>query len=528
MDWRPFTFNATENESKLVIHWRRLLALAFIGLFGGWVFSTFGAFLFIKYYRGFSDVRYAELFWPNRWADYRVNEGNYYIDHAEELLKQAEVVSALQYIRSGVSKSPSNARGRTTLAGLYLAFRRPDLARETLLEGLKYLPADPAYWETTLSFLLSIQEDDRLLEAAKIILEKPTAANAACRPVAATYAATAAFYRGNFDLTEDLLTQHHLRESLDGATLLARIEWERGYPELALLQLRDYLSLHPSHDSARALLASYYRALNRTNEWESTIVERLVSDPLAAAPHIEYLYLHQQRGDKTRLERETESYLSSFQNDTSALLLLADFAANTGRPALARRVQQILSGRNENSGAAALMVAEASLAAGDYQGALNLIGGYSRQYPEWTSQFAPVFSGLQAVALYGLGKKDEARLYLDNLLGQKNLRADNLVAVANRLSALGARDLAVSALSRAVETDPLNQPALANLVRIETEQGAMATLPAHLQHYLHSRKPSREILAHAYETIGSDRYLFLPGQNDLLAALRLALAPRHS
>jgi tetratricopeptide (TPR) repeat protein len=528
MNWRPITRRPAEKGAFVVIHWQRLLVAVIIGLTASWVLSTFSAFLFIKYFRGFTEVRYPELFWPNRWAEYRVNEGNYYITHANELLLQSEAVSALQYLRSGVAKAPANAAGRTTLAGLYLAFRRPDLARETLLDGLSYLSADPSYCETTLSFLLSVQEDDKLLEAANAILGASATANALCRPIAATYAATAAFNRGNFDLTEDLLTQHHLRESQDGTILQARIEWERGYPELALLQLREHLSRHPSHDSARALLASYYRTLNRPDEWESTIVERLVNAPLAAAPRIEYLYLHHQRGDTIRLERESGAYLDAFHRDTPALLLLADFAANTGHPALARQVQQILAGRNENSGPAALMVAEACLAAGDYPGALTLIGGYTRQYPEWTTQFAPVFSGLQCVALYGLDKKDEARLSLDRLLGQKNLRADNLLAVANRLTALGAHDLAIATLRRAIETDPLNQPALAHLIRLETDQGAMATLPGHLERYLRTRKPSREILAHAYEVIGRDRYLFLPGQNDLLASLRLALAPRRS
>jgi hypothetical protein len=511
----------------VVIYWRQLaLWIISIGL-SVWMLSTFGAYLFIKYYRGFATVRYADLVLPGRWADYRRSEGNFYIESVPALLQSGEAVTALQHLRSGVTKAPANAKGRTTLAGLYLAYRRPDLARDTLLAGLHFLTNDAAYLETTLSYLLEIQEDARLIEITKPLLDPSAPADATCRAIAATYAATAAYYRGNYDLTEDLLTQHHLRETLDGVTLLARIEWENGYPELALLRLQDYLSLHPAHDSARTLLASYYRSLKRTNEWESTIVERLVSDPLAAAPHIEYLYLHHQRGDMARLERETASYVSQFERDTPALLLLADFAANTGRPALARRVQQILAARNDNTGAAALMVAESHLAAGEYQTALSLIGSYTKQYPEWTGQFAPVFSGLQAVALYGIGKKDEAQLYLDNLLGQKNLRADNLVAVANRLNALGAHDLALSALTRAAEADPLNQAALASLLRLEIATGSLSNLPVQLERYLHTRKPSREILGLAYATIGSDRYLFLPGQGELLASLRPALASRR-
>lgn len=508
-------------------HWKRL-GLLLVALFAGlWLASTFSAWLFVKYHHGFLEVRYVDLLWPGRWPHYRTSEGNYYIAQAEVLLQKGETTPALHRLRTGIGKAPANTKGRTMLARLYLAYRRPDLARELLLDGLRHAPTDPAYLQTTLSFLLEFQEDARLLEVTSRLLAAPAATNAACRPLAATYAATAAYYHGNYDQAEDLINQHHLRDSVDGAILLARLEWERGYPELALLSMNELLSRYPDHDNARVLLAGYYRSLGRISEWESAIVQRLVSDPLAAAPRIAYLYLHHQRGDHARLERETGSYLSQFQHDATALLLLADFAANTGRPALARQVQEVFSSRNENNGAPALLVAEAHLVAGEYQAALDLISVYTRQYPEWTSQFSSVFNGLQAVALYGLGKNDEARLYLDHLLTQKNLRADNLVAVSNRLAALGARDLSLSTLQRAVEADPLNQAALAGLIRLELDTGPLAALPAHLDRFMHTRKPSREILSRAYETLGSDRHLFLPGQNALLASLRTALASRR-
>jgi hypothetical protein len=95
--------------------------------------------------------------------------------------------------------------------------------------------------------------------------------------------------------------------------------------------------------------------------------------------------------------------------------------------------------------------------------------------------------------------------------------------VAGRLSDRGARELALSALARAVETDPLNQAALASLIRLELETGHLAQLPAHLERFLHTRQPSREILAQAGVVLGSDRHLLLPAQKPLLAALQAAL-----
>ena len=509
------------------IHWGRLGCIFVAMLLGLWLTGALGVWSFVKYYRGFSEVRYVDLLWPGNWSRYRTSEGDYYIAQAGDLLRTGETTAAMFRLRTGVGKSPANLNGRTLLARLYLAYRRPDLARDLLLDGLRYAPADPDYLRTTLGFLLEFQEDARLLEVADRLLVDAGAADPACRSIAAIYAATAAYHRGNFDRAEDLINQHRVRETMDGITLLARIEWERGYPELALLRLQDDLASHPDHDSARALQVGYYRALGRTSEWESAIIERLAGDPLAAAPRIEYLCLHHQRGDATRVEREIEAYLSQFQHDPDSLLLLADFAANTGRPALARRVQQAFPSHKGDSGAPALMVAESHIVAGEYQAGLDLIAGYARQYPEWTNQFASVCNGLQAVALYGLGKRDEARLHLDHLLAQKNLRAENLVAVSNRLTALGARDLALATLNCAVEADPLNQAALTSLIRLELDTDTLAALPVHLDRFIKTHQPAQELLARAYTTMGSDRLLFQPGQAALLATLRIALTTRR-
>jgi tetratricopeptide (TPR) repeat protein len=491
---------------------------------GAWLLLAFGAWLFVKYHRDFPDVQYVDLLWPGRWAQYRINQGNHYIAQSEILLQRGEYALALHKLRVGLGKAPANAHGRRLLAQIYLAYRRPDLAREVLLEGLPYLADDRMYLQTTLAFLLEFQEDAKLLEVTNRLLTAP--AGSATRPVIATFAATAEFYRGSYDAAEELLECHHLHETADGAVLLARIAWEQGFPELALFRLKQHLAHHPRDDGARALLAGYYQSLGRISKWESTLVERVTGDPLAPAPRVAYLQLHHRRGDESRLEHETTIFLQQFAQDPSALLLLATFAANAGRPALAGRVQQALAPYPENADSAALLVAEAHLVAGEYQTALDLIAGSTREYPEWVGQFVPAVSGLHVVALSGLGRLDEARLCLDHLLARQNLRAESLVAVAGRLSALGARDLALSALGRAVEIDPLNQAALASLIRLELDTGAVVRLPAYLGQFLRTRQPSREILSQARATLGSDRHLLLPGQADLLASSQTALA-RH-
>ena len=119
------------------------------------------------------------------------------------------------------------------------------------------------------------------------------------------------------------------------------------------------------------------------------------------------------------------------------------------------------------------------------------------------------------------------RLHLDRLLARKNLRAENLVAVSQRLAALGARDLARAVLGRAVEADPRNEAALSRLLRLELDTGDPAALLENLDRFLRTRQPSREILSRAYAALGSDRCLFLPAQAGQLAALQTALSARR-
>lgn len=244
--------------------WRRWLTWTFLAGAGLWILLTLAAWLFVKYRRDFPEVKYVDLLWPGRWPQYRVDQGNHYIAQSETLLQQGEYALAVQKLRIGVSKAPANAAGRTLLARVYLAYRRPDLAREVLIDGLAYLPDNAAYLQSTLSFLLEFQEDAKLLELTHRMLAAP--ANPATASLLATFAATAAFYRGNYDEAEDLLARYRLDDTADGALLQARIAWELDYPELALVHLKEHLAVHSQHDAARALLAGSTRAYP---EWTS-------------------------------------------------------------------------------------------------------------------------------------------------------------------------------------------------------------------------------------------------------------------
>ena len=64
-----------------------------------WVLLTLAVWLFVKYRRDFSEVKYVDLLWPGRWPQYRVDQGNHYIAQGETLLHQGEYALAVQKLR---------------------------------------------------------------------------------------------------------------------------------------------------------------------------------------------------------------------------------------------------------------------------------------------------------------------------------------------------------------------------------------------------------------------------------------------
>ncbi|WP_438481162.1 tetratricopeptide repeat protein [Oleiharenicola lentus] len=486
-----------------------------------WIATTSAAWSFVKYRQKYTEVRYKDIVFPSRWAASRVAKGDFFIRQAERLLQEKDFNQALHLLRSGVAGSPKNLRGRLLLSEVYLAYGRPDLAVD-LLSDDQNLSADNFDALTqSISLLIKLREDQLALTLAKKNLSATSPARLPGNTAwVAALGAKAALNLGNFDDAADIVKTFLPPESADAVALDAQIVWEKGYAELALVTLENHLASHSGNDALRALQINFYRLLNRTHEWETAVIGRMVADPFASAPRIDYLLLHHQRGDAPKVASEVEHYLQLFSSNEQALLLLADFAAYTGQSSLARRVQTQLNPQSEAGCAVALMVAESCVTAGSYQEALDLLTRYSRDFPQWTTQYAAVLCGLKTVAYHGLHQPEEARLNLELLVSQKNLRAENLVVVSNRLLELGAEDLALLLFSKAALADPHNEAALTNLLKLELKTQNFASLPQHIDQFLKLRNPSREIATSVRQSLGSDQHLFLNNQADLLVSLR--------
>jgi len=519
----PFWVKRNARGWQIQIYWKRFALFSLILGLLGWGGAASAAFFFVKYNRGFTDVKFTDmLFLPTRWDSYEVARGDFLIEQAQSDLKKQNYREAFGGLRLGLIKSPGNKEGRMLLAQFYALWKRPDLSRSTLLDGFAFHKEDPAYLKTLFSFLLQQQEDKQVLKFYHELLDNDPTLTPRNQLVALA-AASSCYFRGNYDEAETILRRYQIEKSRDGRLMLARINWDRGSKDLALDLVKALAIELPDDAEIYALTITYLRAVGRDDEARRESFVRALANPLNARARIDMLYAYQKEGDIASLRTNVEEIYRDFSKDPNALLALADFAANTGDTRLARRIYEYNKANNLNWDGAALMTVEACIVAKEYQSALELVRDLLKENPEWAKRFYAVFNGLQSIAHYGLGDAETGQLFLNNFLKQDNVRADNLIAVSRRLLSVGAKSQARKVLDQAMQADALNQAALTSLIQLDLELNNMPPLADNVRKLLTMRKPSQDVLRSAYDELGSDLFLFSPDRTSLLQELRAAL-----
>jgi tetratricopeptide (TPR) repeat protein len=518
----PISIRETADGSHLQIAWRRLAVLLTLTALLAWFSLVGGIFLWLKFYRGFSDVRIGYIAIPTRWSEYSTARGNFYIKQAKREIADQKLRDALHHLRVGVAASPSNTEGRLYLAQFYTLLNRIELAQSTLVQGVPYAKDDVEYLKPLFGFLLQYQEDNEVIRLASELLPQHPVVNNRNQLIAIA-ATTANLFRGNYDTAESLMKEYALSQTKDGRLLAARVEWESGHRDTALARLRLYSHEYPSEEEYYTLLVSYHRELGQYAEVEKYALMRELASPNSAAARVDLLQDYKRNHNTEMFERTVDSILRDFADNPTALSTLVNFASTNGEPAIALRVYQHLLQHNLETDAAAILVAESYIVAGDHNAALDFLGEVGRARPEWLEKFRSNITGLQAVAYYGLGRREECDLYLEHLLKTPNLRTVNLTAIASRLMAVGAKEQARKVLAQTVATNPRNQAALTLLIELDLERAPSDELIVNLRRLLTMRRPSQKILQAAHTRLSSDRFFFIDGRNEVLATIQSML-----
>ncbi len=512
--------------------WRRwALAFVFAATFG-YSLVALGAYLFVRNVRGISTAQYFDLWLPSRWPEYRKTRGKHYLAEGKAKLQQGEYREAFTLLKIGLGSLPSDRNGRLALAQLQTDFRRPDLAEESLEAGLPFHRKDPDYIRPYLQFLFQQQKDTRVLELCRELL--PLFPDATVRDrYLVLAAATANYNRGHFDQAEDYIRLGELQHKKEGRLLAQKIDWERGYRDLALNDLRALAEEYSGDSQVYTELNARLQATGLLNEARRQSLTFSIAYPNDPRPKIDLLISARKSGDTSGAAQEIEVLIRDFPSNSGTILALAEFAANTGDDALALRLYHRAQQQRLPSVPLALLSIEALLVARKHQPALNLTRTLLEANPDWAKTHQPLFTSLQAIAHFGLGDQDAGELYLAHFNAHGQPRAENLLAIANRLLDVSATEPALRLLNRAIEIDPLNEAVLSRLVTLEVTHRRTDKLATHLRQLLTMRRPSPDLLRVAHHQLGGDAFLFTPDRAPVLASIRthldadLARARRH-
>ncbi len=358
------------------------------------------------------------------------------------------------------------------------------------------------YVEQVLKLLIQRQQDEEIIALRSDLKTNETRSPEIVRLLNIA-AATANFHRGRFDQAEDILARSALLNSLDGKFLRAKIEWKRGFPELAMALRDQLINGFPQNPEVYRIKTEWLLELELEDTARRVSLQRRLKFPQDPRVRIDLLHAFDRAKDETAVTNEVEALYQDFPKNYQVLLQRGDFAANTGRFQLA---ESLLAYARENGlpvEAATLMTVESLIVAGNYAAGLELAQNTVEQNPHWEATLAPVFNGLQAICYYALGDREEANLFLDNYLTLKTTRAENQIAVAERLVMVGASREARRVLQHAVEKDSLNQAALTRLIEFDLSSVDAPDLPANLERFLKMRRPPNSLLRDAYDRLGA-------------------------
>lgn len=478
------------------VFWRRIAALVAALALAGWLAAAAFVWSYFRTVRNFPGVSYVNIVLPWRWSEHRASLGRHYLALAPVELEKKDYAAAYGLLTAGLSRVPGDTASRRLLAFVQVRYGRPDLALRTLTEGATLAGADLDYHKLLFGLLLESREDERIVALAATLLP-PKPDSVLVHQFVALQAATAHFHRGRYDTAEQLVAGWSLGRSLEGSILLARCDWERGYPDLALVRLEAELARFPRRDELYVALIRCYRELGRTDAARQTALLRRFNDPASPGPRIDVLHTARATASPEEFALEIDTFLADFAQDAQALMLLAWFGCDTAQPALVERVAKIARERNYYPNAFNLALAQAQIAAADYRAALATSEAALRAENENNPLFNGTLDGLRALALFGLRDTERAELMLDSFLNTARLRAADALFLARQLRLLDALPSARRVLARAVAIDPLNQAALAELVRLDAAANDRTALAQNLPKLLATRKPARAVLEEA-------------------------------
>ncbi len=500
------------------IVWRRLFAVLGIAALVGYFALSVVIFCFFKYFREYDEMTLLQAVKaPFTRTELRQTIGKYDIEKAKAYLKEGKYREAYTSLVSGNSRAPKNLEGCKLLAEFYtLLFKRPDRAIEVFERSLPYAIDDVQYLRMYIKILIDQTEDARVISVGNKLLSMPEMKNPEAKLYLAMALATVYAYHGNYVKSKEFITKYNLEKTLPGILRLSKNEWELGNRDAAIEILRKNISYPSNKEAIYALLVNYYIAMRDYDTARKYSMLRSLENPFSTEQRMEYLTLQKNSGDIEGVKRDMEIFYNNHQNDNRSMLYLANFAADIGDLPFMRRIYDLALRKDFPVAPYCLLLLETTINQGDYKGAVSFVEDIMNTKPKWKDRHDDVILCLRAVAYYAVGNSNMAEILINDVVKRNTIPAKVMVATARMFEKLGAQDVSLRILDRAVALYPRHQMALTRLIQAELRVGISTNLSEHVGKLLRMRRPPRELIADAQMSICSDKFIFAADRDKII------------
>lgn len=519
----PLRIEKTSGGLRWHVYWRRLALWACFGVAFAWLGLAAGAYFFIKHQVGFTDVRFRHIvLLPLKLDQYKRSKGEFWIREGLAAAERNQWREAFDLLRAGLPVVPENQDARLLVARIYLMAGRPDQAGDVLIDGIPHSRDKVGYAREVVGYLFSVQADEAVLALCEKLLPLHPKGDP-LRGLLSGAKMIAHYNRDQFTEAKDFIAAEGVENTPQAKLVLARIDWDLGLERYALDSLRALLTQNPSDLEAYQTLVAYLRALGQTGEIRRHSLARQFAFPEQPLAYLDFLQACADQKDVTRQEQAETEFLIRFGEDVPALLQLAEYAARNGRPTVASAVLGRCRALVKEEATATLHLVSAHLQNRSHAAALAAADFAAQDLARWNEVQKLYLQGLRMAALTGAGQATEADAAQLPLLESRYLTANVATALALRLEEVGRPEPARRFFQKAVDLDPLYQPAVVQLLRAELRSKDLAELLPLVERFAALRKPAVDLVQELRAKFESDRHLFLPDR----AAWSARLATRR-
>ena len=445
---------------------------------------------------------------------------------AQDAGRQADV---LRFAQVAVRCNPANAKSKLFYANFLHSIQgRTDDAIQTLRHGLEFLAVDDPltkdYMERYFQLLQARERDQEVIDQGLKLLREGKQLSPSVKESLSLAVATSLYWTGRYPDAVAMVAGNGLDSQPSGLLLKARALFEGGKTQesINLLEAKTSTFKGQARDAVLSQLARFHILLGKSKFALNVTQERISADEKAPFPHIQKLQLLDRLGLKEDFDKELRLIFGNYSGNSSAMIALANFAAEKGYSDLTGAVATSAINNSLERAPFAALHLEALLNSPDPN---QVIIQYQQVVAADRAFFKsnePVVQALLGIAYHARPKKDAVIAkrdhdigdrYITEFLKAKDLGPEAYRSVGRHLRSIRASDSAVRVLEAGVLAYPRHSQLHADFIGARilagqtTEYGTRKSVADELDLLLAMRRPSPAIWQDAIAWLHSESKL---------------------